>query len=386
MGEYKRNIGFMEHILAPGDTVQVMAKPAATPTRGIWPCAWIEVTMTPLIGQTMTIKSIHDDSIAVEENEWVWPAFVLKRVDKKLDNYTVNLGYGGVLLGKGMRVRVERKKYDNEYWPLDAWHSNHDNAIGKEFIVEKVTDEGVHLKYFPYIFPAFVLRVLSDKSNTLLDEYTKWYNGLINADRYKLDDALTHLLNVAKGNTAWHAAIDELLQGKWNLSSVPAGSIMSAVVDLRGVINLTSNAGPPSRRRRLMGMFLDQHVRGASKQLAAAHQIMQEDSAVLAQLAASTVSAVSFSIDFEDTTMLQPTKIEQRTYVSLAGGGFANAADMSDDSIIAHIAQVEQEIERLKQIKAKPQALKNRITELQSGIDALVTILDARTETPAKKK
>jgi hypothetical protein len=89
----------------------------------------------------------------------------------------------------------------------------------------------------------------------------------------------------------------------------------------------------------------------------------------------------------KEPNAMSPIKLEARTYITLPNTTTPfNATELSDDQLLAAIQQSEAEIERLGKIKAQPKTLKQRVADLQAGIDALVALLDERADAAEGKK
>lgn len=78
------------------------------------------------------------------------------------------------------------------------------------------------------------------------------------------------------------------------------------------------------------------------------------------------------STNHENTMSNTPT-IETKTFI--AG---QDAANMSDVQIFAKIASIEQQIDKLEQIKAKPRKLVAAIEAMRKDVDALCEYVDGR--------
>lgn len=68
-------------------------------------------------------------------------------------------------------------------------------------------------------------------------------------------------------------------------------------------------------------------------------------------------------------------RIEHKTFVN-----GIDVRDLSTEAIVGIIDESEQTISRLNTLRAKPKQVAAKITELQTGIDSLVALLDSRPD------
>lgn len=82
---------------------------------------------------------------------------------------------------------------------------------------------------------------------------------------------------------------------------------------------------------------------------------------------------LKFNIIQKAPTMAVPLKITTKTFIN-----GQDVTNLTNSEIFDLIAQQENEIEKLKQIKAQPKKLVKELAERQAGIAALVTYLDSQ--------
>lgn len=82
---------------------------------------------------------------------------------------------------------------------------------------------------------------------------------------------------------------------------------------------------------------------------------------------------LKFNIIPKAPTVATPLKITTKTYIN-----GQDVASLTNSEIFDLITQQENEIEKLKQIKAQPKKLVKELAERQAGIAALVTYLDSQ--------
>ena len=152
-----------------GDTVKVLRK-SKNHELG-WDNVWCEEEMDCMVGLEFTIRDINEYGINLEELKF--PFFVLEKIkgapknlkDEK-EAYLILQEKSGLKVGD--TVKVLRKAKDYEWgWSIE-WNDRYmDMFIGKDFIIEDVSNLGIKVIYEIdenkyWFLPFFVLEKIAD--------------------------------------------------------------------------------------------------------------------------------------------------------------------------------------------------------------------------------
>jgi len=97
--------------------------------------------------------------------------------------------------------------------------------------------------------------------------------------------------------------------------------------------------------------------------------------------AMNTIKDVQHPLTATLSTTIKSFKVEQVTYIVGCNGVRKEAEECSNEDVFNYIFLLEQEIEKLSEIKRKPKTLQAEIDRINSEITALVELVDARVET-----